>query len=188
MAVDPTAFVHPSAAVDDGAAVGARTKIWHLTHVRSGAHVGEDCIVGRDVYIGAGVRLGDRCKVQNNAQVFEGSTVEDGVFIGPAAVLTNDRLPRAITPEGVLKGAEDWETTGCHLETGCSVGAGAILVPGVRVGAWAMVAAGAVVTRDVPRHALVVGSPGRIAGFVCFCGERVGDHGVCPKCGRTIER
>ncbi|MCA1834515.1 MAG: N-acetyltransferase [Actinobacteria bacterium] len=185
MAYDPSAFIHPTAFVDDEAWVGARSKVWHLTHVRGA--VGEDCVIGRDVYIGAGVRLGSRCKVQNNAQVFEGAVVEDGVFIGPAAVLTNDRRPRAVTPEGELKGAGDWETLGCYLETGCSIGAGAILVPGVRVGAWAMVAAGAVVTRDVPRHALVVGSPARAAGYVCFCGERVGDDGVCSKCGRTIE-
>lgn len=188
MAVDPSAYVHPSAFLDEGASVGARSKVWHLTHIRAGASVGADCIVGRDVYIGGGVRFGDRCKVQNNAQVFEGTIAEDGVFIGPAAVLTNDRLPRAVTPEGAPKGAEDWEITGVYLETGCSVGAAAVVVPGVRVGTWAMIGAGAVVTRDVPRHALVIGSPARIIGYVCFCGERVGDDDTCPKCGRRIER
>jgi acetyltransferase-like isoleucine patch superfamily enzyme len=188
MSIDPSAFIHPSVVVDDGAAIGARTKVWHLTHVRAGAAVGSDCVIGRDVYVGAGVRIGDRCKIQNNAQVFEGSVLEDGVFVGPAAILTNDLRPRAVTPEGALKTAGDWETLGCHLETGCSIGAGAILVAGVRVGGWAMVAAGAVVTRDVPRHGLAVGSPARTVGSVCSCGERVGDDGVCPKCGRTIER
>ena len=188
MSTSPSPFVHPSAVVDDGASIGAGTKIWHLTHVRAGAVIGASCIIGRDVYIGAGVRLGDNCKVQNNAQVFEGSIVENGVFIGPAAVLTNDLRPRAVNPDGTLKGADDWEAAGAYLEEGCSIGAGAVLVPGVRVGRWAMVAAGAVVTKDVPRHALVMGSPARLHGYVCFCGEKTGDDGVCPKCGRTIER
>ncbi len=188
MTIDSSAYVHASAVVDEGAAIGANTKVWHLTHVRAGARIGAECIVGRDVYVGAGVRVGDRCKIQNNAQVFEGSILEDGVFVGPGAILTNDLRPRAITPEGALKTTEDWETTGCTLEEGCAIGAGAVLVPGVRVGRWAMVAAGAVVTKDVPAHALVMGNPARLAGYVCFCGERAGDDGVCPKCGRTIER
>ena len=183
------AFVHPSATVDDGASIGAGTSVWHNAHVRSAARIGEGCTLGNGVYIGTGVTVGDHCKIQNRAMLFEGSSVADGVFVGPGAQLANDRFPRAVTPEGVLKGADDWTVGSVHVEGGASIGAAAVIVPDTRIGRWAMVGAGAVVTRDVAPHELVVGNPARHAGYVCMCGRRLApaaDAWQCTVCGRTV--
>ena len=142
-----------------------------------GAAIGRDCIVGRAAYVGPGVRIGDRCKIQNNALVYDPAVIADGVFIGPGAILTNDRLPRAVSPPGELKGADDWDPVGVTIETGASIGAGATCVAPVRVGAWAMVAAGSVVVRDVPDHGLVAGNPARQIGWVGRDGQRMVDDG-----------
>ncbi|WP_345714299.1 DapH/DapD/GlmU-related protein, partial [Kineococcus glutinatus] len=139
----PAARVEPGADVD-GSSLGPGTRVWHLAQVREGAVVGAQCVIGRGAYVGAGVVVGDRCKIQNYALVYEPARLEDGVFVGPAAVLTNDRLPRAITPEGGLKGAADWSPVGVVLRHGASVGARAVCVAPVEVGPWAEVAAGAV--------------------------------------------
>jgi acetyltransferase-like isoleucine patch superfamily enzyme len=130
-------------------------------------------VIGRGAYLGPGVVVGDRCKIQNHALVYEPAVVADGAFIGPAVVFTNDLNPRAVTPEGRLKSAEDWEPVGVVVEEGASIGARAVCVAPVRIGAWAMVAAGAVVTRDVPAHALVAGVPARQVGWVDEAGNRV---------------
>lgn len=178
--------IHPTAVVEDGAVIGEGTSVWHHAQVRSGAVVGADCMIGKNVYIGAGVRIGDRCKIQNNALVYEGAEVGDGVFIGPGAIVANDRRPRAIDPDGRLKTAEDWTLARARIERGAAIGAGAILVPPLTIGAWAMVAAGAVVARDVEAHRLVAGNPARPAGWVCACGER-GEMGEkCGVCGRIV--
>ena len=150
-----------SSDVSEDAEVGAGTRIWHLAQVREGARVGEHCIIGRGAYVGPGVVVGDRCKIQNHALVYEPAVLEDGVFVGPAAVLTNDMFPRAVTPEGRLKTGEDWDMVGVTLRAGASVGARAVCVAPVTIGRWAMVAAGAVVTKDVPDFALVAGVPAR---------------------------
>jgi acetyltransferase-like isoleucine patch superfamily enzyme len=146
--------------------------------VREDARLGAECILGKNVYVDFGVRIGDRCKIQNNASIFHGATVESGVFIGPHACITNDRLPRAVTPKGALKGNDDWEVGTVVLRSGCSIGAGAIVLANVTIGRFAMVGAGAVVTRSVPDHALVVGNPAAIAGFVCACGGRLDFDGL----------
>jgi acetyltransferase-like isoleucine patch superfamily enzyme len=155
-----------SADVDDRATVGEGTLVWHLAQVREGARVGRECIIGRGAYIGPGVVVGDRCKVQNHALVYEPAVLEDGAFVGPAVVFTNDHLPRAVNPDGTLKSADDWHAVGVTVREGASVGARAVCVAPVTIGRWAMVAAGAVVTRDVPDYALVVGVPARRVGWV----------------------
>ncbi len=258
--VDPSARVHPSADLEADVVVGPKTSIWHNAVLRVGAEIGAECIVGRDAFIDEGVQLGDRVKVQNAALVYHGVTVGNGVFIGPNAILTNDRYPRAITATGALARGDDWTVSpielleGCsigagavvvagvtvgngvfigpnailtndrypraitatgelargddwtvspiELHDGCSIGAGAVVVAGVDVGRFATVGAGAVVTRTVPDYALVVGNPARRLGWVCACGTRLldgnGDPAPaeperyahdpalhCPRCGRS---
>jgi UDP-2-acetamido-3-amino-2,3-dideoxy-glucuronate N-acetyltransferase len=182
--IDPSARVHATADLEPDVTVGPRTSIWHHAQIRVGASIGADCVIGRDAFIDEGVSLGDRVKVQNAALVYHGVTVEDGVFIGPNAILTNDRYPRAITSTGDLARAADWVVSPIVLRQGCSVGAGAIVVAGCNVGRFATVGAGAIVTRDVPDHALVAGNPARRLGWVCSCGARLqvrdADGGVQP--------
>jgi UDP-2-acetamido-3-amino-2,3-dideoxy-glucuronate N-acetyltransferase len=171
--IDPSARVHPSADLEDGVSIGPSTSVWHRAQIRAGASIGAECVIGRDVFIDAGVRIGDRVKIQNAALVYHGVTVGDGVFIGPNAILTNDRYPRAITPSGELAGADDWTVSPIVLHYGCSIGAGAVVVAGVEVGRYATAGAGAVVSRNVSDHALVAGSPARRIGWVCLCGMRL---------------
>jgi UDP-2-acetamido-3-amino-2,3-dideoxy-glucuronate N-acetyltransferase len=197
--IDSTARVHPTADLETGVSVGPRTSIWHRAQVRVGARIGADCIIGRDAFIDEGVVLGDKVKVQNAALVYHGVTVEDSVFIGPNAILTNDRFPRAITADGELARADDWVVSLIRLGTGASVGAGAVVVAGCDVGRFATVGAGAVVTHHVPDHALVVGNPARRLGWVCACGRRLVDGAgvavtadasgpaACPSCGTRYE-
>lgn len=178
-----------SATVEDGARIGPGSQVWDLAVVRADAEVGAECIIGRDVYIGPGARLGDRCKVQNQALIYEPAVLGDGVFIGPAVVLTNDTFPRAVTPEGRLKTADDWVAVGVTIDEGASIGARAVCVAPVHVGRWATVAAGAVVVRDVPDHALVVGVPARQVGWVGRAGVplvAIGpDRFRCPRTGAS---
>lgn len=175
-----------SAQVHESAVVGEDTSIWDLAQVREGAVLGKSCIVGRGAYIGAGVRIGSNTKIQNYALIYEPAVLEDGVFIGPAAVLTNDTYPRAINPDGTLKSASDWRATGVTIRQGASIGARAVCVAPVEVGRWATVASGAVVTKNVPDHALVAGVPARAIGWVGRSGRPLaadGDVWVCPATG-----
>lgn len=172
------------ATVAPDATIGSGTRIWGLAQVRERVVVGAECVIGRGAYIGPGVRLGSRVKVQNLAQVYEPATVEDGVFIGPAVVLTNDTYPRAIRPDGSRVDASHWEPVGVILRIGASIGARAVCVAPVEVGRWAMVAAGAVVVHDVPDFSLVAGNPARRIGWVGPAGRRLVDEGEgrwrCP--------
>lgn len=173
--IDPSARIHATADIEADVSIGAQTSIWHRAQIRAGARIGDGAVIGRDVFIDERVTLGDRVKVQNGALIYHGVTVADGVFIGPGAILTNDRHPRAQTSAGGLAGAADWTVSPIHVRSGASIGAGAIVVAGHDIGAFAMVGAGAVVTHDVASHALVVGNPARRIGWVCTCGERLID-------------
>ena len=182
-------FIHPTADVDPHATIGDDTKIWALCQVRDHARLGRECIVGRNSFIDSGVVIGDRCKIQNNALVYAGVTLEDGVFVGPAVCFTNDKLPRAINPDGTLKSAHDWIVGQTLVKYGAAVGAAAVVVTGVTLGRFCIVGSGAVVTRDVPDFAVVVGNPARVVGYVCRCATRLaldGDGGgySCPACAR----
>ena len=181
-------FVADSAQVSASAKLGEGTKVWDQAQVRESAQLGENCIVGRGAYIGTGVRLGDNCKVQNLALVYEPAQLADGVFIGPAVVLTNDTYPRAVNPDGSQKSASDWQAVGVTIERGAAIGARAVCVAPVRIGAWATVAAGAVVTKDVPDFGLVVGVPARRIGWVGKAGAPLREEDgrwVCPLTGAT---
>lgn len=181
-----------SADVADSATIGEGSSVWHLAQVREEAILGQGCVIGRGAYIGTGARLGDHCKVQNYALVYEPAQLADGVFIGPAVVLTNDTFPRAINADGTLKSAHDWEAVGVTIGQGASIGARAVCVAPVTVGAWAMVAAGAVVTKDVAEHALVAGVPARRIGWVGESGHPLREDGdgrwTCPVTGSAYEQ
>jgi acetyltransferase-like isoleucine patch superfamily enzyme len=182
--------IHPSAEVEEGARVGANTRIWHYAHVRSGAVIGDDCILGHSVYVDCGVVVGSRVKLENRVSLFRGVTLEDGVFVGPHTTFTNDKHPRAITRSGQLASEEDWTAVGTLVKYGASIGAGAVILPGVTIGRWAMVGAGALVSRDVPDHGLVVGHPARLAGYACKCGQSLSCDGnvwTCAECGLRYE-
>jgi UDP-2-acetamido-3-amino-2,3-dideoxy-glucuronate N-acetyltransferase len=178
-----------SADVDVSAEIGDGSTVWHLAQVREHVSLGRGCTIGRGAYLGPGVQLGNQVKVQNYALVYEPARLGDGVFVGPAVVLTNDTYPRAITPDGRLKGSEDWVPVGVVVADGAAIGARAVCVAPVRIGRWALVAAGAVVTSDVPDFALVAGVPARRIGWVGRAGVRLVESGdglfVCP---RTAER
>lgn len=160
------AHVAKTADVDERASLGSGTYVWHQAQVREYAVIGEECILGKGAYIGPGVKVGDRCKVQNYALVYEPALLGDGVFVGPAVVFTNDCFPRAVAPDGRLKTADDWRAVGVTVRSGASIGARAVCVAPVTIGRWALVAAGSVVTRDVPDFALVAGVPARRVGWV----------------------
>src|SRR2546430_8491600 len=159
-------YIHPTAEVSSDAHIGAGTRIWRQAHIREQACIGESCNIGKGVYIDAHVHIGSNVKIQNYASLFEGVTLEDGVFIGPHVCFTNDMFPRAITPDGQLKNADNWEITPTLVKYGASIGAGAIIVCGITIGSFALIGAGSVVTRDVPPHAQVFGNPARQHGYV----------------------
>jgi UDP-2-acetamido-3-amino-2,3-dideoxy-glucuronate N-acetyltransferase len=178
--------IHPTAEVSPGAEISDGTSVWHQAQVREGAHVGRDCTLGKNVYVDFDVTIGDRVKIQNNCSVYHGATIEDGVFLGPHVIITNDLYPRAINPNGTLKGNDDWEVRPVCIRRGAAIGANAVILPGVTVGPFAMVGAGAVVTHDVPAHGLAVGNPARFIGYVCACGQRLiqDEDGLrCVECG-----
>ena len=176
-----------SADVDERAGIGDGSSIWHLAQVRELAEVGPNCVIGRGAYIGIGVHLGANCKVQNYALVYEPAHLGDGVFIGPAVVLTNDTYPRAVNADGSPKSAADWDSVGVTIGDGAAIGARSVCVAPVTIGAWALVAAGSVVTRDVPAFALVAGVPATQIGWVGHAGRRLVSQGAgrwsCPETG-----
>jgi UDP-2-acetamido-3-amino-2,3-dideoxy-glucuronate N-acetyltransferase len=187
--------IHPTAEVSPSAQIGEGTSVWNQVQIREGAVIGRNCILSKDVYIDFGVRIGDNVKIQNGVSVYHGVTIDDGAFVGPYVCFTNDKYPRAINPDGSLKQATDWEVSQTRVCYGATLGARAVILPGVTIGEWAMVAAGAVVTRDVPDYGLVAGHPARLRGFACPCGCRLqhtaqdekGVRAQCPRCGTVVD-
>jgi len=196
--VERNYFVHPTADVSPQAHVGQGTKIWQHCQVREGVILGRNCILSKGVYIDSDVQVGNNVKIQNGISVYHGVTLEDGVFCGPHCVFTNDRQPRAVNPDGSLKSTDDWVVSQTLVQAGASIGAHATLVCGVTIGRWAMIGAGAVVTRNVPDYGLVYGNPARLHGFVCPCGEKLREAAdwrnaesnsvpmICPNCQAKI--
>jgi len=186
----PGIDVQPTADVDERAELGAGTRVWHLAQIREDARIGRGCIIGRGAYVGPGVVLGDHVKLQNYALVYEPARLEDAVFIGPAAVLTNDVYPRSVGVTGQLKRPADWDAKGVVVREGASIGARAVILAGVEIGRWALVAAGAVVTRDVPDFGLVAGVPARRIGWVGRAGVTLVSEGDsrwrCPETGELF--
>lgn len=172
-------YVHPTSVVDEDVYIGEGTKIWHFSHIQSGAKLGMNCSLGQNVNVSNNVKIGNGCKIQNNVSLYEGVELEDDVFCGPSCVFTNDLTPRAKYP----KGRAFYKKT--LVKRGASIGANATVVCGYTIGAWAMIAAGAVITSDVPNHALMMGVPARLCGWACECGVILSDDCVCSKCGRT---
>lgn len=174
------AFIHETAVVDEPARIGDGTKVWHFSHVSKNAVIGENCSIGQNVFVGQNVTIGDGCKVQNNVSVFEGVTLEDDVFCGPSMVFTN-----VINPRAEIERKHEFMKT--LVRQGATMGANVTILCGVTIGRHAFVGAGAVVTKDVPDFALVVGNPARQTGFMCRCGEKLpkGDwqDAACPACG-----
>jgi acetyltransferase-like isoleucine patch superfamily enzyme len=169
-------FAHPTSVIDANVEIGPGTRIWHFSHLLTGSSIGENCVIGQNVMIGPRVRVGNGCKIQNNVSVYEGVTLEDNVFCGPSVVFTNVMAPRAF-----VERKNEFRPT--LVGRGATVGANATIICGVTIGRYAMVAAGAVVTRNVSPFALVVGSPARLRGWVARSGERLDDRLICPRTG-----
>jgi len=187
--------IHPTADVSPETKIGEGTTIWHQAQVREGSDIGRDCIIGKGVYIDFNVRIGERCKLQNGVYVYHGVSLGDGVFLGPGVICLNDKYPRAVNPDTSLKTDTDWIASNSHIGDGAGVGGGAIILPGVNIGNWAIVGSGAVVTQDVPEYGLVYGNPARLNGFVCKCGHRLDKvelegetaHFLCAHCGGEVD-
>ena len=180
---DKAYFVHESSYVDEGCQIGEGTKIWHFSHIMKGCTIGERCNIGQNVVISPDVTLGNGVKIQNNVSVYTGVVCEDGVFLGPSCVFTN-----VINPRAFIERKSEYRKT--VVKEGASIGANATIVCGHDIGQYAFVGAGAVVTKDVPDYAIVLGNPARIRGYVCKCGEKLtftDGRAVCPACGKAYE-
>ena len=166
-------FIHPTAIIEDDVQIGTGTKVWHYSHIRQNTKIGQNCIVGSGVFIDVESKIGDNVKIQNRAIIYHEAIIENGVFIGPNVCFTNDKIPRAVNPDGSLKLADDWEVSTIKIGEGSAIGAHSVITPGVTIGKWALVGSGSVVTKDLPDFAMAFGNPARISDFVCKCGQRL---------------
>jgi len=177
----PDVFIHPTAIIDDNVTIGKGTKIWHFSHVLSGSKIGENCNIGQNVVIGPDVTIGNKCKVQNNVSIYKGVTLEDGVFCGPSMVFTNIYNPRA-----EISKMDQVRLT--VVKKGATLGANCTIICGHTIGRYAFIGAGAVVTKDVPDHSLMVGNPAKQIGLLCECGEKLDVNLKCPTCSGVYQR
>lgn len=177
-------FIHPSAVIDEGAQIGSGTRIWHFCHLMPGSRVGKDCNIGQNVFIDNNAIIGNRVKIQNNVSVYNGVEVEDDVFLGPSMVFTN-----VINPRSFIERKEEFKKT--LVKKGASIGANASILCGVEIGCYAMIGAGAVVTKPVPDYALVTGIPAQQTGWVSQAGQKLdfdgSGIGICPQTGETYK-
>ncbi len=171
-------YIHPTAIVSEKAIIGKGTKVWVNSQVRENVRIGENCIISKDTYIDHDVIIGNGVKIQNGVSIYSGVIIEDDVFIGPNAVFTNDLFPRAF--------CTDWKIVPTLIQKGASVGANATIICGITLGRYCLIGAGSVVTKNVLNQALVVGNPARRIAFVCICGKRLDDEGLCTHCGRSF--
>lgn len=183
-------FIHKSADVSKSATVGKDVSVWNNAQIRENAKIGSNCSIGKDAYIDHDVVIGNNCKIQNQALIYFGTTIEDDVFIGPQVCFANDKNPRAVLPDGSAKKNSDWKVGSILVKKGASIGAGAILIPNLVIGNWAMIGAGSVVVKDVPDYGLVFGNPATLKGYVCLCGNKLNkkENKIynCEHCGKSI--
>ncbi|MCL5407574.1 MAG: N-acetyltransferase [Patescibacteria group bacterium] len=186
-------FVHKTAIIEENVQLGPGTKIWHYSHIRENTKIGQNCIIGSNVFIDIESQIGDNVKIQNRAIIYHQALIENGVFIGPNVCFTNDKIPRAVNPDGSLKSADDWEVSTIKVGEGAAIGAHSVITPGVTIGKWALIGSGSVVTQDLPDFALSYGNPARIYDFVCKCGKRLkekiksDDESIAFQCACGLE-
>jgi len=170
-------FIALSSIIEHNVSIGSGTKVWNWVHIRSDVTIGDSCTIGSSTFIDTGVKIGNLCKIQNNSQIFTPAKIHDGVFIGPGVILTNDKYPRAVNPDLSIKKSSDWEKTGVEVKYGASIGAGSICIAPIKVGMWAFIAAGSVVSSHVPDYAFVMGVPAKQHGWVGKNGQRLKELG-----------
>ena len=178
--------IHKTAEVSEKALIGENSIIWNQAQVRENAVIGKNCILSKNVYIDFGVKIGDNVKIQNNSSVYHGVTIKDGVFIGPNVCLTNDKTPRSINPDGKLLSDGDWKVYETLVKKGASIGASAVILPGLTIGTFSLIGAGSVVTKDVPDYGLVLGNPARLICYVCKCANKLEEGKTCKRCGMKL--
>lgn len=182
-------WFHKTAEIEEGAKIGKGTKIWQNSQIKSGAEIGEECIIGHNCFVGSKAKLGRGVKLESNIDVWDLVEMEDYVFVGPSAVFTNDRNPRAKYPKSKYPYYGQWQKT--LIKEGATIGANATIICGIEIGKWAMVGAGALIKENIPDYAIVVGNPGKIIGWICECGEKLefnGEKSSCKICKRKYQK
>lgn len=172
-AVKPKYFIHKTAIVENDVKIGEGSKIWHFAQVRQGSKIGKNCIIGKSVFIDVASEIGDNVKIQNHAIVYHKAIISDGVFIGPNVCFTNDKIPRAVNPDGTPKKPTDWQISTIKISQGASIGGHCVILPGVTIGEFALAGSGSVITKDIPPFGLVYGNPAKVKDFVCRCGKKL---------------